>query len=116
MNTPNIIPRGTHGQTNKWTHGKIFTQYSGISSHSIRACTVCPVLKLKGHVAAVLYVNDTGVIHLDLGKEETVEEAHARLQESVLNWGNLLIETGGSLKPSKCFYRLISFDVDEKGR
>jgi hypothetical protein len=71
---------------------------------------VCPVSKLKGHVTAVLYVDDTDVNYLDLGKEKTVEEAHAWLQESVLNWGNLLITTGGSLKPSKYFYHLISFD------
>jgi hypothetical protein len=37
MNTPNIIPRGTYGQTNKQTHGQIFTQYLRISSHSIGA-------------------------------------------------------------------------------
>ncbi len=40
---------------------------------------VCPVSKLNGHIAAVLYVDDTDVIHLDLGKEETVEEAHTWL-------------------------------------
>ena len=56
---------------------------------------VCPVSMLNSHVAAVLNVDDTDVIHLDLGKEETVEEAHAQLQESVLSWGNLLIATGG---------------------
>jgi hypothetical protein len=77
---------------------------------------VCPVSKLNGHVAAVLYVDDTDVIHLDLGKEKTVEEAHSQLQESVLSWGNSLIATGSSLKPSKCFYHLISFDFDDKGR
>ncbi len=77
---------------------------------------VCPVSKLNGHVAAVLYDDDTDIIHLDLGKEETLEEAYARLLESVLSWGNLLIATGGSLKPSKSFYRLISFDFNEKGR
>jgi hypothetical protein len=46
---------------------------------------VCPVLKLNDHVVAVLYMDDTDVIHLDLGKEETVEEAHSQLQESVLS-------------------------------
>ncbi len=77
---------------------------------------VCPVSKLIGHTAAVLYVDDTDFIHLDLGKEDTVEEAHSRLQGSVLSWGNLIIATGGSFKPSKCFYHFISFDFDEKGR
>jgi hypothetical protein len=77
---------------------------------------VCPVSMLNSHVAAVLNVDDTDVIHLDLGKEETVEEAHVRLQDSVLSWGNPLITTGGSMKSSKCFYHFISFEFDERGR
>ena len=40
---------------------------------------------------------------------ETILEAHSRLQESVINWGSLLIATGGALKPGKCSYYLISF-------
>jgi hypothetical protein len=72
---------------------------------------VCPVSKLYGHIVAVLYVDDTDVTHLYLGKEETVEEAHSQLQESVLSWGNLLIATEESLKPSK-----FSFNFDDKGR
>jgi hypothetical protein len=36
--TPKVIPWGqTEKQTNKRTHGQIFTQYSGISSHSMGA-------------------------------------------------------------------------------
>lgn len=31
------------------------------------------------------------------------------MQESVFSWGGLLIATGGSYKPPKCFYHLISF-------
>ena len=27
-----------------------------------------------------------------------------------MNWGQLLIATGGSLKPEKCFYHLVSFE------
>ena len=76
---------------------------------------LCPISKLKGHVAAILYVDDTDVIHLNLEEEESVVAAHFALQESVFSWGNLLIATGGALKPCKCFYHLISFDFDEKG-
>ena len=32
------------------------------------------------------------------------------MQRSITNWGNLLIATGGSLKPGKCFYHLVSFN------
>ncbi len=35
---------------------------------------------------------------------------HARIQESVNSWGNLLIAMGGALQPAKCFYSIISFE------
>lgn len=76
---------------------------------------LCPITHLKGHIAAVLYVDDTDVIHLDLQEEECLTDAHHRLQESILSWGNLLIATGGALKPGKCFYHLISFEFDQHG-
>ena len=76
---------------------------------------VCPISARSGHIAAILYVDDTDVIHLNLDEEESAFTAHHRLQESVLSWGNLLIATGGALKPSKCFYHLVSFSFDEKG-
>ena len=31
------------------------------------------------------------------------------MQESIANWGELLMAAGGALKPIKCFYHLISF-------
>ncbi len=40
---------------------------------------------------------------------ETILDAHSQLQELVINWGYLLIATGGALKPGKCSYYLISF-------
>ena len=46
---------------------------------------------------------------------ETVEDAHANFQESIRNWGRLLIATGGALKPIKCFYQLISFSWKADG-
>ena len=41
-----------------------------------------------------------------------------QLQESVLNWGKLLIASGGSYKPPKCFYfyHLISFYFKQDGK
>jgi hypothetical protein len=43
-------------------------------------------------------------------KVETIVEAHAALQNSIHNWGCILIATGGALKPEKCDYHLISFN------
>ena len=70
----------------------------------------CPITKLKEHLLAILYVDDTDILHIDLTKDESVDEAHRAIQESVNSWGNLLITTGGSLQPNKCFYSIISFN------
>ena len=56
------------------------------------------------HLVGGLIVDDTDLIHLDMWTIETTMEAHANLQESVINWGKLLIATGGALKPAKCSY------------
>ncbi len=71
---------------------------------------VCPIMMLKHHLSAILYVDDTDLLHIDLTKVEQVEDVHIAIQESVNSWGNLLIATGGVLQPSKCFYSIISFE------
>jgi hypothetical protein len=71
---------------------------------------ICPVTKLERHLSAILYVDDTDILHIDLTKDERVDEVHERIQASVNSWGKLLIATGGVLQPQKCFYSVISFD------
>ena len=71
---------------------------------------ICPITRLQHHLSAILYVDDTDLLHIDLTKDETVDEVHRAIQESVYSWGNLLIATGGVLQPAKCFYLLISFE------
>jgi hypothetical protein len=73
---------------------------------------ICPVTKLEKHLSAILYVDDTDILHIDLTKNERVDKVHKRIQESVNSWGNLLIATGGALQPAKCFYSIISFKWD----
>ncbi len=70
---------------------------------------LCPIPKLQHHLLAILYVNDTNLLHVDLAKDKRVEDVHHAIQESVNSWGNLLIVTGGVLQPSKCFYSIILF-------
>jgi hypothetical protein len=57
-----------------------------------------------------LYVDNTNILHIDLMKDESVDEVHMAIQGSVNSWGKLLIATGGVLQPQKCFYSVISFD------
>jgi hypothetical protein len=69
----------------------------------------CPISKLQHHLSAILYVNNTDLLHIDLTKDKSFDEVHSAIHSSVNSWGNLLITTGGVLQPSKCFYSIISF-------
>jgi hypothetical protein len=73
------------------------------------------MLETTGHLVGGLFVDDTDLIPLDMQTIETTMEAHTNLQESVINWGKLLIATGGALKPAKCLYCLISFKWESDG-
>jgi hypothetical protein len=51
----------------------------------------CPLTKLQHHLPAILYVDDTDLLHIDLTKDESVNEVHSAIQSSVNSWGNLLL-------------------------
>ena len=70
---------------------------------------VCPISNLTGHLAAKLFLYDTDLIHINIKAEENVTLAHQTMQDSISNWGQLLIASGGALKPPNCFNHLISF-------
>ncbi len=65
-------------------------------------------------LAAILFVDDTDIIHINMKKRETINEVHAALVAvaSVRSWNNLLMAIGGSLHPAKCFYYMISYYHD----
>lgn len=69
----------------------------------------CPITEKDHHSAGTIFVDDTDLEQFNMNKLQTVEEVHAEFQESILNWGKLLLATGGALKPIKCFYHMISF-------
>jgi hypothetical protein len=71
---------------------------------------VCPITKLLSHLSAILYVDDTDILHINMEKDKSVAEVHASIQTSISNWGNLLIATNGALQPAKCFYSVIPFE------
>ncbi len=70
----------------------------------------CPIMQLQHHLSAILYVDDTDLLHIDLTKSESVDKVHMAIQDSINSWGNLLIATGGVLQPEKCFYSIISYE------
>ena len=51
-----------------------------------------------------------------MDQDQSVHKAHIEIQEIILNWRILLIATGGSLKPIKFFYHIISFVWSPDGR
>jgi len=80
------------------------------------ATFLCPVSGVKCHLAAVLFVDDCDLIHVDMVNDETALETFEKMQASVKSWGMLLIASGGSYKPDKCFHHLISFAWDRNGK
>ena len=70
---------------------------------------VCPISNLSGHLAVIIYVDNTDHVHFDMHEDQEVEEAHAALSDSIHNWENLLVATGGSFQLIKCFYHMILF-------
>ncbi len=76
---------------------------------------ISPISKLKCQLIGGLFVDDTDIIHVDMRTWEDLPSAHYSLQVSVDNWGQLLIATGGALKPIKCSYYLISFRWKKDG-
>jgi hypothetical protein len=69
----------------------------------------CPIASLVASISAILYVDNTDLLHINLDQDETAAEAHAAIQDSMTSWGELLIATGGALKPEKCFYSVMWF-------
>jgi hypothetical protein len=76
---------------------------------------IAPLSQVRSSLSAILYVDDTNLLHLNMDGDETVFKAHAALQRAIKNWGKLLIATGGTLKPKKCFFHLIDFQWTRQG-
>jgi hypothetical protein len=75
---------------------------------------IAPMSQVKRSLLAILYVDDMDLLHLNMERNELVQEVHVALQRSIENWGKLLVATGDSLKPDKCFFHLLDFCMDKK--
>jgi hypothetical protein len=42
----------------------------------------CPVTKLTSHISAILYINNTNLLHIHLEEEESVTEVHSAIQKT----------------------------------
>jgi hypothetical protein len=70
---------------------------------------IAPMSLVQRSLLAILYVNNTDLLHINMDAEELIDEVHTAIQNAIADWSKLLIATGGSLKPEKCFYHLIDF-------
>jgi hypothetical protein len=60
------------------------------------ATFMCPVTNKVVKLAAILYVGDCDLLHINMEEEESAFVTFEKMQESVMNWGKLLIASGGS--------------------
>ena len=59
---------------------------------------LCPITKLKSRFAGVIYVDDTDLIHFRMDRYEDTTDSFLGLQEAIVNWGKLLLASGGGTK------------------
>jgi hypothetical protein len=76
---------------------------------------LAPISYVRQSLLAILYVKDMDLLHLNMECNESMQDVHVALQHSIKNWGKLLIATGGSLKPDKCFFHPMDFAWTKKG-
>jgi hypothetical protein len=88
-----------------WAHGA-----KGHGAHFI-----APMSHVRSSLSAILYVDDTDLLHLNMDCDKTIFETHATLQHAIKNLGKLLIATGGTLQPEKCFFHLIDLQWTRQG-
>ena len=77
---------------------------------------LCPLTKLKNHIAGVIYVDNTDLIYFRMDEWQDAEDTFFGIQDAIINWGQLLLASGGALKPAKCFFHLISFKWNADGK
>jgi hypothetical protein len=53
-------------------------------------------------LAAVMYVNDTDMLHWPPSPHSSPEELIEHVQQATMDWGNLTQASGGILKAQKC--------------
>ncbi len=70
---------------------------------------------VRRSLSAILYVDNMDLLHINMDAEESIAEVHTAIQRAIENWGHLLIATGGTLKPEKCFYHFIDSAWTQKG-
>jgi hypothetical protein len=48
---------------------------------------VCPVTKIRDHLAAIMFVDDTDIVRINMNLDETAHQVHSAMQKSIESWG-----------------------------
>jgi hypothetical protein len=57
---------------------------------------IAPISGHHGHLIGRLFIDNTNLFHLEMQGIENIFQAHSKLQDSIINWGKLLIVTVGA--------------------
>jgi hypothetical protein len=55
---------------------------------------IAAMSQVRWSLLAILYTDDTDLLHLNMEGDKSVQEVSLALQQSIENWGKLLIATG----------------------
>ena len=73
-----------------------------------------PISKLVSDIIGALYVDDSDLYTLSR-LLQTPRQLVTAAQQSLTDWGNHLLATGGGCKPEKCFAYMTCYSWDENG-
>ena len=76
------------------------------------ASIVTPISEWVIEFLGTMFVDDTDLIVMG-NNLLTSEQVYQETQDSLYVWGDLLLCTGGALKPEKCFWYLVDYECDE---
>jgi hypothetical protein len=76
----------------------------GHGSRTLTSCSRCLLI-----LAAIIYIDDTNMIHTTPSVTATAQELISHTQEATNTWGGLAIATGAALKPEKCFAYILNY-------
>ena len=77
-----------------------------------RTKIVDPMTRATIHTVGLMFVDDTDS-YCWVNSLKTREELFDQIQKETNAWGNLLIATGGCLRPEKCFWYLLDYECME---
>jgi hypothetical protein len=63
-------------------------------------------------LSALLYVDDTDLLHKQENTPSSLDTLVPWVQEATNHWGHLLQATGGNLKPAKCYWYLLHYQFN----